>query len=355
MSRPGVTYFEVAKATQTIVGKGKTPTIELIRSLLGTGSNGTIAAHLRTWREQQDQTQQLALKAELPEELISLMKGLWERVTSEANAKIDEIQQSVQTELAELKSKLQKLEQENAVWQQKHHQEKQEKAGLVQERVVLEQILQTCKQEVAELRATQEGLAKQIREKQDRIEELHHQNKQTQSNLEHYRTASAEQRQMEQQRHEQQQREVEQTIQAVRSEWIQAQQENLRLKQSNENLRFENEDLTSQLCKARSSNEVITGRLQETQMSLAEQINAAQHWKAQYESASTKWEEQYQKNAKMQGEQGILIHEIESMQNKLNEIVSQNSVLTHEKWILGQEKAELLGQMKQLESSRKSA
>ena len=354
MSRPGVTYFEVAKATQTIVGKGKTPTIELIRSLLGTGSNGTIAAHLRAWREQQDLTQRLALKAELPEELISLMKGLWERVTGEANAKIDEIQQSVQTEVAQLKAKLQQLEQENAVWQQKHHQEKQAKEGFVQERAVLEQILQACKQEIAELRATQEGLAQQIREKQDRIEELRQQNKQNQANLEHYRTASAEQRQMDQQRYEEQQRDLDHAMQTLRTELIQTNQEKVCLKQVNEHLRFENEGLESQVYKALSRNEEITGKLHDTQVLLAEHINAVQHWKAQYETAYAKLEEQYQRNAEMKGEQASLIREMGSIKSKLQEISSQNSVLAHEKWILGQEKAELLGQFKQMEISRKS-
>ena len=162
MSRSGINYFEVAKAAQQIVGCGKTPTIELIRGLLGTGSNSTIGTHLRAWRVQQDPTQQLALQADLPEELVFLMKGLWDRVTREANAKIEEIQENVKNEMTVLKQNSQKLQQENNQFQQQHQQDKQGKDGLVQEKSALEQIIITYKTESAESKAKQEGLIQQL-------------------------------------------------------------------------------------------------------------------------------------------------------------------------------------------------
>ncbi len=53
MARSGVTYFDVNKAAHELVGKGKTPTIDGIRSILGTGSISTIAPLLREWKEKQ--------------------------------------------------------------------------------------------------------------------------------------------------------------------------------------------------------------------------------------------------------------------------------------------------------------
>ena len=42
MSRPGVTFQDIANAAQDLKGQGKTVTIENVRAILGTGSIGTI-------------------------------------------------------------------------------------------------------------------------------------------------------------------------------------------------------------------------------------------------------------------------------------------------------------------------
>ena len=77
MTRPGVTYFEVATAAQEIIASGLEPTIERIRAKLKTGSNSTIGTHLRVFRTKQDPLKQLATKEKIPEELIGLLKGFY--------------------------------------------------------------------------------------------------------------------------------------------------------------------------------------------------------------------------------------------------------------------------------------
>ena len=47
----------------------------------------------------------------------------------------------------------------------------------------------------------------------------------------------------------------------------------------------------------------------------------------------------------------MLLQQAEIVKNELAELRDQNKLLAHEKWILGQEKAQLFGQLKQLESS----
>lgn len=69
MGRPGITYHDVINATQQLQGQGKSPTIENIRFLLGTGSSTTIAMHLRQWKAQQGATHAIASKEQLPAEL----------------------------------------------------------------------------------------------------------------------------------------------------------------------------------------------------------------------------------------------------------------------------------------------
>jgi len=70
------------------------PTIETIRNLLGTGSSSTIAPYLRKWKDSLNQTQQIACKENLPEELIALLKGLWERVVAQAEERFERFKQN---------------------------------------------------------------------------------------------------------------------------------------------------------------------------------------------------------------------------------------------------------------------
>ncbi len=102
MARPGVTYLDVANAAQQLIAAGRAPTIESVRIALGTGSNSTLGNHLRTWKSKQDQTQQTATKENIPEELIAALKGVWERVMDQSEAKIQTIHQDTQQELMTL-------------------------------------------------------------------------------------------------------------------------------------------------------------------------------------------------------------------------------------------------------------
>jgi hypothetical protein len=79
MARTGVTYHDVAIAAQQLIASGKNPTIGNIRIALGTGSNSTLGTHLRTFKDRQNETSQIAIKEKIPEELIAVIKGLWER------------------------------------------------------------------------------------------------------------------------------------------------------------------------------------------------------------------------------------------------------------------------------------
>lgn len=213
MARPGVTYLDVSNAAQQLVAAGRTPTIETIRIALGTGSNSTLGTHLRTWKSKQDQTQQIAIKENIPEELISALKGVWERVMNQSEDRIQTIHQETQQELMQLKQEVQRLQKGNAISQQQYHQIKQERDGFVHEKAAVEQLLTNAKIEIATLSEKLAGTDQQNQEKQARIDELHRQNQQVQTNLEHYRAASLEQRLTDQQRHAQQHKQLEQTVQ----------------------------------------------------------------------------------------------------------------------------------------------
>lgn len=50
MARIGVTYKDIAEASETIKSRGQEPTVDRVREYLGTGSKSTIAPHLKQWR-----------------------------------------------------------------------------------------------------------------------------------------------------------------------------------------------------------------------------------------------------------------------------------------------------------------
>lgn len=50
MARHGITYNDVAKAAMHSLKTNKTPTVDGIRIILGTGSKTTITKHLKEWK-----------------------------------------------------------------------------------------------------------------------------------------------------------------------------------------------------------------------------------------------------------------------------------------------------------------
>src|SRR3990167_3863224 len=145
MARPGVTYHEVSIIAQQLIAAGKNPTIDAIRIELGTGSNSTLGAHLRTFKERQTQTQQLATKENIPEELIAVIKGLWERVMNQSEDKIQTIQQETAQDITQLRQEIQSLSQSNSDWRQQFQKTKQERDAFFHEKSTLEQLLVNSK------------------------------------------------------------------------------------------------------------------------------------------------------------------------------------------------------------------
>lgn len=350
MARPGVSYLDVSNAAQQLVAAGRAPTIETIRIALGTGSNSTLGTHLRTWKSKQDQTQQIATKENIPEELISALKGVWERVINQSEDRIQSIYQETQQELIQLRQEIQRLQKDNAVSQQQYHQIKQERDGFAHEQSVVAQLLTNAKIEIAILTEKLAGTEQQNQEKQGRIDELNRQNLQIQANLEHYRAASLEQRITDQQRYEQQQKQLEQTIQQVSLELAQLRHEKLTLQQQYQQTTFENDSIKAQLDNIHAKHEAITTRHTDLVSELAIKTQEQQHWQKRFQVLQETHDGQNQSFIDIKTQHAMLLQQSETIKSEVKELRDQNKILAHEKWILGQEKAQLYGQLKQLES-----
>lgn len=353
MARPGVTYLDVSNAAQQLVAAGRTPTIETIRIALGTGSNSTLGVHLKAWKSKQDSTQQIATKENIPEELISALKGVWERVMNQSEDRIQLIHQETQQELLQLRQEVQRLQKDSVISQQQYQQAKQERDGFAHEKSAIEQMLANGKIEIATLTEKLAGAEKQNDEKQARIDELHRQNQQVQANLEHYRNASLEQRIADQQRHEQHQKQLEHTMQQLNQELAKVKRERELFQQQSQNAILENSSLKTQLDKFSVQHESLSTQLNESIRELGKTTQDQQNWKDQFNALQKKLNEQSNAYLELQTQHAVITQQLATIKAEFQEMREQNKLLAHEKWILGQEKAQLYGQFKQLESFKK--
>lgn len=141
MGREGITYHDVVHAATQLMARGETPTVERIRRITGTGtgSNTTIAQQLKTWKQQQDSGRLLGANAQIPDELVASIKGLWERVLHEADAKVTVIKEEANQGIAALKEQLKKLQMDDVQAQQENQRLKQETQQLSSDKIALEQ------------------------------------------------------------------------------------------------------------------------------------------------------------------------------------------------------------------------
>ena len=348
MSRPGVTYHEVARAATQLIASGHEPTIERCRIILKTGSNSTIAGHLRVWRDKQDLTQQIASKEHLPEELVVLMKGLWERVMSQAEAEIAAIEKTVIQNNAELNQEIERLQKENNRLLQSEAELKQSAYALTQEKIVLEQMLSPAQTTIATLKTQLAGMDEKLNEKQARINELHRQNQQIQVNLEHYRIAMVEQRQADNLRSEEELRRLEKAIEPLKLENKRLSQEKNEWDKKFIQLQHEYQAALLQDNDKFKDYENMASALNQAKLLLVQKTESAQHWEAQCEALSTQSKAQTEKIMTFQTEAAVLSEQLSMVKSKLDETMDQNKLLANEKWILGQEKAQLTGELKQL-------
>ena len=122
------------------------------------------------------------------------------------------------------------------------------------------------------------------------------------------------------------------------------------IKQINEQLVFEKNSLVLQLNQQTAQCTTLIEKLNAANMDLTKQISLHQHWQEQHESIYAKWEEQRTKNTELQTELAIITQKLTTTTAALEENLNQNKKMANEKWILGQEKAQLFGQLKQLGS-----
>ncbi len=349
MARIGVTYQDIENAANQLVGQGKQPTIELIRHFLGTGSSTTIANHLRQWRAEQDGSFSLSKAENLPKEMISLMKGLWDKLCGDAQQKITTIEIKHQQLITELQQEAQKYKNNNQRWQQLFNQWTQEKEQFTRDKITLEQGIDILQKEKTNLENKIESQTQQLEEKQQRIGELHRLHSQAQTNLEHFRESTREQRMREQQQFEQQKQEWQMEMKLTKEQFALLQQKTTDLQQKHQILQQAHHNLEK-------THEILENKLEKTQQTINHLENEKnkliydnQHFQKKAQEQEKSIAIKIQEITDLQIENKILTKNLAEVQQTYDESKDQIKLLGHEKWILAQEKSQLEGQLKQMQ------
>lgn len=328
MARPGITYTDVAEAASELLGQGRNPTVEQIRLFLGTGSSTTIANHLREWKECQAGTSLLAVKENIPQELVAIVKGLWERVLNQSEEKVSDIEANYQQSFVELQQECQKYKNNNRRWQKLFNQWIKEHEQLIQDKLAQQEIISGLQTDKAALLARQAADSQYLQEKQERTAELYHLLQQAQANLEHYRESVSVQRTLEQAQHEKH-------IEGLRLELKRHEEQILELRERASLLTQQQQSLQNAYTAVETEN--------------AANMKLIKHWQNAYQDKEKKLALQSQQLITLQAEHKMLSKQLMMTQQTVDAVREQNKLLEQEKWTLMQEKIQIEEQLKQLE------
>jgi chromosome segregation ATPase len=274
---------------------------------------------------------------------------LWGRVLTQSAEQFAPIEESLQREISELRQELEKYKSNNQRWQTLFNQWQQEKTQFTNEKITLEQALVFAHKENSSLHIKHDALVMQSQEKQEHITELHRLHNQAQTNLEHYRESSREQRLIEQQRYEQHQQHLEQTISQLRDKLTSVTQDRSLLQQQCEKITIENTAFKIELKELKNQLNNLQEKYSFTERELIESIQAKNHMESQFQEIQKKLDDKAVSFVELQKENAILSHQLSLAQNQVRELNDQNKSLALEKWELGQEKSQLEGQLKEVD------
>lgn len=347
MARPGITYQDVVTAAETLQAQQRVPTIENIRSILGTGSHSTIANHFRSWKTKQSESSSL-ISQELPDSLIAAMTGLWAQVSDEASSKIDNIQKQAELVTTQLCAKLSAVCDELKDLQNKYTHLDLEKESLLQQKLTSEQVITKLHQDIVHISTTNNGLLLQMKEKNQHLNELQRLNFQTQQNLEHYRDSSREQRLQEQERFDREQRYLQQTIKKL-EQTISA------LMHEKENYIKEHNTMSQKIILLDAENrnkDALFQDLQNLTLKLQkdndDKEKNCQQLQEQYMKASKLSSDQEKKLIIFQSDKNYLTEQLSQIKLDLAEVKTRNQILNLEKYEIIEEKIKLETQLEQI-------
>lgn len=340
MGRTGVTLQAVEKAILQLQGRGKNPSVDAIRELLGTGSKSTIAQHLRDCKAQQSHA-----SGKLPQDLLSLVTGLWERLNAQADQRINEIEVACDQKIQELKQALAKSHQDHAHLQKQFHQSEEARIAEKASKENLEKELIKAQQEHVKVLERYQASVQQCEDYKSEHARLHQLANNIQANLEHYQNAIQQLRTEQALAIEQQQIQFQQNITELQRELtIQHSQ----LKEYEQQIAHNHAEL-KQLRSLRQQYERINKDIQNYSNQLLLLRERNEQYQQQLQISNNDLTDKNRHILECEKQMAILSEHNDRLKKQLLITEDKIEMLQQEKLFLAQEKSELQGHLKQLE------
>lgn len=341
MGRNGVTFHDIAETVPKLIEQRKTPSIDNIREYLGTGSKSTIAKLLREWKAQQGMRPED--DSHLPPDLTELVKLLWGRVRQKADTQIANERQEFDAKITETQQYYHHELKLHKDLQHKHHALEEQLHQHIQENKQLKATLIIEQQEKVKLTERVASFESRRQENIAENERLHQLLKHAQDSLEHYQTATQLVRQeqsllIEKQRSEYEQKLIQWQTQAqmavneksiIETQYQQLRQANAALEEAHDALVLQQSPLKTAHDRMQQDHERLSQQYQEQ----LQQLETKQHTIIELQV--------------MLKTDANKIAGLEEALKKANDKVD---TLRHEFQFISQEKANLEGQFKQLQT-----
>lgn len=340
MGRIGVTLQEVEKAALQLQGRGKNPSVDAVREVIGTGSKSTIAQHLRDWKAQQEHA-----TGKLPQDLLALVTGLWERLNLQADQRITEIETISDQQFQELKQILTKLHQDYAHLQKQFHQSEESRIAEHSTKEQLEKDLHKEQQEHAKLLERHQTLVQQLADYKAENARLHQLANNIQANLEHYQNAMQQLRTEQNLAIEKQQTQFQQEISGLQRELSAHHKQSQEYEQQIAKNYIELERLQS----LHLQYETMKNDMQANAHQLIVFKERCEQYQQQFQFTNTELSYKVQQALEHEKQIAILADHRDRLQNQLSTAEDKIELLRQEKLFLAQEKSELQGHLNQLE------
>lgn len=343
MGRTGVGAHDIHEAATKLQAKGRTPTVDGVRELLGTGSKTTIAAYLRDWKAEQGAT-----LGNLPLGLQKAVSTLWESLQIHADERIEQYEQQHKTEKNQWQAEMEYLQQEKNDLINRLHQAEDDKILNQQKYQALEEKHAKLQEECLTLRAQYQANSQQLENVKSDNARLHQLASHIQNNLEHYQqsiqqlhTEHALSMEKQQTQSQQEIRELREALSNAKSQAQHESQKALELGRTVEQL---------QLNITERNNDLKRHEQTQKDALLLKERHTEQLQKVQ--DLQQVLEQKEQKLVAANNQLFVLHEKIRELTSKLNVADDMIEKLRHEKLFLAQEKSEVLGQLKQLEKMR---
>lgn len=334
MARAGVTYTEVAKAAETLKQQGQDPTIQRVRGLLGTGSNSTLNKHLKQWKSTHLEE---GGASGLPDDLLRTVKSLHESIQGNAELKIEEVTKELNAVIDDLRDNLTAAQEQNN--ELAHNNEQ-----LTQQNEELSNQLEIANKDNLTYQLKQEQLEQNVTRLTSELAEEKESTKQLQSHIEHYQEKIAEDRQQERNQHQLAQQQSQNYIDQLTSELSTLRNQEEQSSAAASNLEKENATLQQKLSENINKKEELNANLSRKASEIEKLIETKQKLQDDYRSAFAE---------KSVAEQTVehLSVTLRKTESDLNDTKEKLSLVNEENKLVIQQKAEVQGQLNQLQNS----